>query len=165
MAISTLKGVNKWTELASSTISGTPTSVSFTSISSIYSKLLINWQKVLMDSTPATVGIRFNNDSGSNYAFTYSYFSSNIYYLTGNGDDTRIGTGQFDQVNESTGFLLIENANDIYKKITYANNNGSATNLAFQGQGNWINATAIDRIDLVSTANFGSGTVKLYGSN
>jgi hypothetical protein len=158
-----------WTELATSTISGNPSSVSFTSVSTSYSRLLLSWVDIYPNSTDViNLQVRLNNDTASNY----SHASNNVTAYIGNGNaDSIIVSNDVGQSSaRSSGFLLITGANDIWKTMTFTNNFngvGSSRGVGAQdGTAQWHSATAINRLDLfISTSSFAGGTVKLYGAN
>lgn len=166
MAISTLQGQKKWVELGTSTISGNPASVSFTSISTLYSDLLLSWNDILLNTSSDNVGIRINNDTGTNYSYVHNNGFGG-YNVHSNGDYNRISLRAFLTNYPSSGYLLIEGANDIYKTITFNSIVDDATgNGAFYGVAQWFDATAINRLDFFPTNNtLKSGSLKLYGRN
>jgi hypothetical protein len=145
MAISQLNVVQKWTELAtSSPTSGT--SVSFTSIPEYKDYRFEIFG--LTNNNGEEYRFRFNNDTGSNYA----YFIS----LGANSE----GTTNI-QFPKKSGIVTILDANGISKTVTGWNPTvGQIFAL-------WNNQTAINRIDIftASTGTFTAGTIKLYGRN
>jgi len=157
-----------WTQLATSSPSSVAT-VSFTSISTNYSKLLVTW-KGLQLNADQVCQTRFNNDTGNNYAYQYQSIPSGLSYPTFSSSSSGLASSiQLVSLPASTytsGSLLISGANDIYKTITYFSNSSNAVYVSNQGQGQWFSATAINRIDLfVSSTLFVAGTITLYGSN
>lgn len=166
MAISRLGGGAKWTELASSTISAGATSISFTSISSNFKQLLVSWIDILASSGGAqSFYCRFNNDTNTNYAYTSIKPYSGGY--SSNGNNSLIQLNSIHSSYESSGFISINDANDIYKKIEYNNFGNSVVDIsAYQGIANWYDTSAINQIDLFVLSNsMASGTIKLYGRN
>lgn len=167
MAISTLQGQKKWVELGTSTISGNPASVSFTSISTLYSDLLLSWNDILLNTSSDIVGIRINNDTGTNYSYVHNNGYGG-YNVNSDGDYNRIPLRAFETTNyPSSGYLLIEGANDIYKTITFNSFINTLTgNGAYYGVAQWFDATAINRLDFFPNTNtLKSGSLKLYGRN
>lgn len=166
MAISTLQGQKKWVQLGTSTISGNPASVSFTSISTLYSDLLLSWNDILLNTSSDNVGIRINNDTGTNYSYVHNN-GYNGYNVDANGDYNRISLRNFETITPSSGYLLIEGANDIYKTITFNSIIDDVTsNGAYYGVAQWFDETAINRLDFFPNTNtLKSGSLKLYGRN
>ncbi len=153
--------------IATTTLSSTATTVSFTSISGAYTDL------VLITSIKASGGdtnqfMRFNSDTGSNYS------STNVY-----GDGTSaLSTRQssVDKINAVlSGYLTTgENAPGIYHIMNYSNTTTYKTMLSrfnhsavvVQAEVSlWRSTSAITAIEIFTTPNsFASGsTFTLYG--
>lgn len=157
MAISTLQGQNKWVELASSS----PTSGSTVTFSSLtqYKNYKISYFNVDTSSASVIFTLRFNNDSGSNYAFVNN---ANQGGVSGSGVQTFIELNRSSQ-NDNTGEIFIQDANELIKDITFWHSSSTAVN---EGYAYWNSQSVIDRIDLILTnATFSSGTIKVYGRN
>lgn len=145
MAISKLGGADKWVELATSS----PTSGSTVTFSSLpsYKDYRIEWFG-LTNNLAQPFAVRFNNDSGTNYAYwrsdqSDSAASAQIY-----------GTSEQMQVD-------VLDADSISKTIQgWGGTEGEI-------KGFWNNQTAINRIDIIaaSSATYTAGTIKIYGRN
>lgn len=152
-----------WTQLATSSPTSGST-VSFTSISA-YSNLLVSWEDLVGNAAGTGIFIRFNNDSGSNYSWIYTTSSGSV---TASSNSTYISLATLWQgAALSSGYMLINGANDIYKTITYSSQGDLASYMiARSGDAQWFNSATINRIDcILDSATFTSGTIKLYGKN
>lgn len=145
MAISKLGGAGKWVELATSS----PTSGSTVTFSSLpsYKDYRIEWFG-LTNSIGQPFAVRFNNDSGSNYAYwrTDQNDSAATAQIYGSGSQIQI---------------TILDADSVSKTIQgFGGSDGEI-------YGFWNNQTAIDRIDIIaaSSATYTAGTIKIYGRN
>lgn len=145
MAISKLGGANKWVELATSS----PTSGSTVTFSSLpsYKDYRIEWFG-LTNSGGQPFAVRFNNDSGTNYA-----------YWRSDQNDSAASA----QIFGSSAQMQIDvlDADSISKTIEgWGGTEGEI-------KGFWNNQTAIDRIDIIaaSSATYTAGTIKIYGRN
>lgn len=157
--------------IATITVSGSPTSVSFTSISGNYTDLVIvcSVQSNQTGSSSNGMRIRYNDDTGSNYSYTEIY-----------GDGTTAGSGRLSnstywdggvisQVSATSPALNIINimnySNTTTHKTAISRNNfaGSTTGSMV---GLWRSTSAITKItlyrDLTNTLKDGS-TFTLYG--
>lgn len=145
MAISKLGGANKWVELATSS----PTSGSTVTFSSLpsYKDYRIEWFG-LTNSGGQPFAVRFNNDSGSNYAYLRSGQSSSAASAQIYGSGSQIQVTIFD-------------ADSISKTIEgWGGTEGEI-------KGFWNNQTAINRIDIIvpGSYTYTAGTIKIYGRN
>lgn len=143
MAINRLGGVSKWVELGSSSPT-TGTSVSFTSLPE-YREYAIQVYKINSPSGTATVlTVRLNNDTGTNY----------------NRDATALEACPFSSNN--AGFqMVITGANELYKNIEVKPFDGTSTSI----RNMWHSSATINRIDILSSATFSAGTIKIFGRN
>ncbi len=157
-----------YTPLARTTLTSTQSSISFTSISSAYTDLVL--VVTLKGSVEGFAPrIRFNNDTGNNYSWTR---------LSGNGstassgrvnNTSNISLGSTANVYGADGFMAIAHIQNyantnIYKTAIDRGNN--ATDGAEAIVGLWRDTSAINRVDVVNTssANFNIGcTATLYG--
>lgn len=153
--------------IASTTLASTSTTITFSSISSSYTDL------VLVIAATNTGGnadlfMRLNNDTGTNYS--YNWFSG-----TGSSATSgRVGT----TANVRMGYYALPQSTFQYNSIThilsYTDTNSYTTwmtraNAASAGadmlSGTWRNDSAVNRIDIIAnTGAFGVGsTFSLYG--
>lgn len=145
MAISKLGGSNQWVQLATSSPTSGST-VTFSSLAS-YTDYRIEWFD-LANSGGQPFAIRFNNDSGTNYAYWRSDQNDSAASAQVVGSTSQIQITIFD-------------ADSVSKTIDgFGGSEGEVK--AF-----WNNQTAINRIDIIalSGATYTAGTIKIYGRN
>lgn len=165
-------GNRKWTEIATSTPANTTATLSFTSIPTTYYYLLIRFDQLLTNGDTSPL-IRFNSDTGNNYA-SYNMDSGSSNSVNGAKllpypRTTGINIGIWNQSSSyNSGKILIEGANDIWKEISYTNIPTVAAGYgSFKSTGQWTGTAAITQIDIpVGGGTYsGSGTFRLLGSN
>jgi hypothetical protein len=156
--------------IATTTLGTAGTTITFTSIPSTYTDLKL----VLSVSSFSTANepiLRFNNDSGANYAWTR---------MIGTGSSrtsnriTGIGYLGFDQATSATGkpllfsYDIFSYASSIFKPSSYfaANNIGVDGGYVMNSVGIWRSTATINRVDLalINGGNYNIGTMAtLYG--
>jgi hypothetical protein len=152
-----------YTLISSQTLGSAAASVTFSSIPSTYTDLMLVIAANAGGSTSAAM--RFNADSGTNYSDTILEGSGTVvssYIETGT---TSIWAGSF--YNTTTPTLAIHNIMDYSNATTYktcvSRINYAAGYVAAE-VGLWRNTTAITSVTLATGANFSTGsTFKLYG--
>ena len=157
-----------YSTIATNTVSGSSTnSVSFTSIPSTYTDLVLIVNSSRTTSGVGNIYLRYNNDSGSNYSATRVYGdgsavgsfrqTSTIWAIGGNQTDTMT----------TTIFHIMNYANTTtYKTMMsrYASTGSGDSTSA--GVALWQSTAAINRVDCLLTAStyFTAGsTLTLYG--
>lgn len=161
MTISSLTGLsNKWIEIASSSpTSGT--TVSFTSVPE-YKDLYVLAYGVNNGGTATALTIRLNNDTGNNYSRNVLSFSSSITQMVVTNSPNSSSLYGTPVSSSPTAFsMLIEGSNSPLKKITGVPYDG----YGFETNGAWHSADVINRVDVISSATFSAGTIKLFGRN
>jgi hypothetical protein len=156
--------------IASATPSGS--SVSFTSIPSTYTHLQIRY--LARDNASGTLrdmNLRFNNDTGSNYAFHFLRGSGSVVGISGAASFSSIQandvlTGATSTANiYGVGIIDIHDYASTTKNTTvrwFSGNDQNGSGYASLSSGLYINTAAVDRIDI--TQNFAAGTIfALYG--
>jgi hypothetical protein len=156
---------------------GGTSSISFTSIPSTYKHLQIRYlaRCSRTDYTIATMFIRFNTDSSSNYAGHSVYGNGTAAYSYGNGGQTFGYAGAVSGANSAANTF----AGGVIDILDYANTNKYKTTRSFNGvsinasgdevglqSGLWQSTSAVNRIDLTleTSANFNQYTsFSLYG--
>ena len=156
-----------YTPIATQTLGSSASTVTFSSIPSTYTDLIIIYSGT---TTSANKDVRFtvNNDTGTNYSFTY--------LMGGNGTATsgrlpnasNFATYQLVGTVSNPATLIINLQNyantTTYKTAIYRISDAGAEVGAFAGL--WRSTSAINRIDFATTggASFVSGsTFTLYG--
>jgi len=151
--------------IATTTLSSTQTTVTFSSISSAYTDLRVVC--VAKDTAGGTAQIRFNNDTGANYSYTFIYG-------TGSSATSALATGTtFIAVSQANATELCMWAVDIFSyagstrktclSFSASDQNGSGRTSQYVGL--WRSTSAINRIDIITNGSgFASGgTFTLYG--
>lgn len=152
--------------IASQTLSSAATSVSFTSIPSTFTDIIILSHEPSASTTNSCY-LRFNNDSGSNYSDTWIYGTGSSALSIRNSSKTGIFAGG-SLANLVRQFHIMSYASTNVYKTSLLNYNStiSGNNSVVRSVGLWRSTSAIDRIDLVQVTSpgFASGsTFSLYG--
>ena len=146
--------------IATNTLTGTSTSVSFTSIPGTYTDLVL----VANGSFSAGSGIdtQFNSDTGTNYSRTRVYGDGTSALSGRSTDATAISSGYFGTSQSVTTIQIMNYANTTTYKTLLARGS-AASNQVVATVGLWRSTAAITSITL-SGGTFASGsTFTLYG--
>lgn len=179
---STGGGLTLITETSASALS----SLSFSSISSSYKQLLLVWTGVHHSATGSQFGIRFNNDSGTNYHIS-GFQASGTTYTTGGTDLTHLGGLGADiiyafgesctfngKAQDPMGMLLIDNyastskTKNVKWNVSYYDNTNGRYN-AVNTTSFYNSTSAISSIDIVRLSgsatftNANNTSIRLYG--
>jgi hypothetical protein len=158
---------NTYTELLKTTVVSSTPSVTFSSISSAYTDLVLVFSGTMTAS--ARIDLRVGNttlDTGSNYSNTEilgtgssatSYRYANGTTMQGPFDAFGTGTGQVD----ATFHFQNYSNTTTYKTVLGRSNSASNGTGAFVGL--WRSTSAINTISIIPTSNFATGTFSLYG--
>lgn len=161
---------NTYTQIASTTLGSSAASVTFSSIPSTYTDLVIVSFAANTAVNANGMGIRFNSDTATNYSKTYLY---------GDGTSAVSGRGT-SQTNISISNLPISSSGAFATTVTNIQNYSNATtyktvlsrgggantgNLVIAYVGLWRSTAAISTIDLINdSGSFITGsTFNLYG--
>jgi hypothetical protein len=151
-----------YTPIQTYTASGSQSSITFSSIPSTYTDLIMVFAGTSASTSNLTM--QFNGDTASNYSVTRLY-----------GTGTAAGSDrQSTQTGMNLGYVLGTGiTNDIYQVFNYANTTtyktaiGRSNNTgdsAQAGVGLWRSTAAITSITIVASGNFSSAsTFTLYG--
>ena len=160
-------------------------SLSFSSIPSTYKHLLLTWNGVYHSTSGTVFNVRFNNNSGSVYAYRTNYSENSSFTETssngasqfqGSGSQAPFGreTTLTDLMNRAYGSIFIEN----YASTTKLKNTqgrwswnwaGVASVKVFDYLGVFNDTTAITSVDIVRTGgtgtleNIANTSIRLYG--
>lgn len=168
------------TLLATSTVSAAD-GVSFTSISTSYTNLYMTWENVYFDSVgDKYYYLRFNNDSGSNYA-NYLFSAAGGADAAANSAVTSTyqnqyyaiitsATGAGSPLKNGYGFLNVRNYTNttVPKQFDYQNRSldNNTTHKFTNGGGVYSGTSAITQIDFIrNSTQVITGTFKLWGVN
>ena len=167
----TASGGGGMTLLASGSIGATGLTLS--SISGSYEQLFLK----LMDVVPSVstgMGLRFNSDTGGNYANFANFQSGSSYVTEASGTATRVGL-QYEvfrtSANGAVSTLLLNNYSDTigYKQYVaqsaFLDNPASRPTTVYR-VGSWLNEDAITSINFFADAGgsfISSGSYELWG--
>jgi len=153
------------------TATPTGTSVTFSSIPSTYQHLQLRFR--VWSNDFSVVGMRFNSDTGSNYAFHFLRGGGASTLAEGYANSNRIDLHAGQSINQnndtmSVGIVDIHDyasttKNKTSRTLWGKDNNGSGVILL--GSGLWMNTSAITSITLfLDTGSYQSpATISLYG--
>lgn len=158
-----------YTPIATTTLTGTATSYTFSSISSSYTDLILIFNGSLSSGSTDYFCLQFNGDTGSNYSYTGLYGTgsaagslrgtSTAYNYTG----LYFESGSYQNTNQ---IVNIQNySNTTTYKTTLARGNNAGLQLGAYA-GLWRNTAAINAVKCytLSGASFAIGsTFTLYG--
>jgi len=146
-----------WTLIATATPSAAST-VSFTSIPTTYTQLMILWDRVQI-STETRWNGRINNDSGANYTYTsqgYGGASSNVGDTKiGYNDNTSliVGATNTTNVRKGSGKILIERASSTDRKLFSYHSTNFNTSLGANGpmaaNGHYDGSAAVTQFEFI----------------
>jgi hypothetical protein len=157
---------NTYESIATTTLGSNQTSVTFSSIPSTYTDLIIVASTSLVAVGATNYLVTYNSDTGSNYSGTYLYGSGSA---TGSGRVT--STNNMDisyQPTTSIGnfiFQVFNYANTTTNKTSLSRSNNATSGGAYAYVGLWRSTAAITTISIAGgTNNIASGsTFSLYG--
>lgn len=158
--------------LVTTTISSNTTSITWSSISSAYTDLVIVASNVTSTAAGGTIYLQFNNDTGSNYSMVEMYGNGTSAASTRVSSTTVIPINYFTTTGTTqTGQISIAHimnySNTTTNKTVLARGN-NASDASYPGTeafvGLWRSTAAINRIDFSSNSKtWNAGTFTLYG--
>jgi hypothetical protein len=140
-------------KIATTTLGSTSSTVTFSSISSAYTDLVIVTS--IRGTTNQNQNVRFNNDTGSNYSNTYIEADANAAASGRRSNQTSLVDFGLLRTTASTFCVSIIQVNNYSNATTYktALMRGDLATTAVQvGVGLWRNTSAINRVDLIAAA-------------
>lgn len=151
--------------IATTTLSSATSNISFTSIPASYTDLkVVIYYSMASGSTAA---LRFNNNTGTNYAYKGLIGSTSVVAYGGTATGIRIPYSTQTNGWASAIFDVFNYTSSNYKMVLYTvNQPNTATGETAAGVGTWGVADAITRVDLFGngTVNFNIGTqATIYG--
>jgi hypothetical protein len=153
--------------IATQTLTSTVSTVVFSSIPQTYTDLELSVSS-LGDSATASVNVRFNSDSGSNYSVTRIYGNGSAAASNRYSSQTSLQIGDYQLQSGSEVPLYIckinSYSNSTTNKTTLSRSNTTSYWVSFQC-GLWRNTAAINSITFVmGSGSFISGSVfTIYG--
>ena len=150
--------------------SNTPTGVSTYTFSGLggYSKYRILIPTIKCATSTDTLSVRFNSDSGNNYAYGYSaIFPSAPYLDSASSVGTGISIGNIDTTLNSMLQLDVDNALLSAPKFISGIHNSELNAINKQITAQYITSSALTSITVFTSIghNFTSGTIYLFGAN
>jgi hypothetical protein len=153
-----------YTPIATQTLGSAAASVTFSSITSTYTDLLIVGSGTAGSSVSFT--LQFNGDTGSNYSVTFLYGDGSSAVSGRASSQTSIsGMGRLSTV-ESSSIINIQNYSNTTTNKTVIGRGGAANSLTIASVGLWRNTAAITSVVLriEGGGNISAGTtLTLYG--
>jgi hypothetical protein len=159
--------LNTYVPLATTTAAGGETSITFSSISSSYTDLILSCSVTC--SLTQTLYIRFNGDIAGNYSSTYVYGTGTTSASGRMSNDSKILLGSVNNGMSSTNFSVvnasIQNYSSTSTKKTILSRQSLASAEVNMSTGTWHNTSAITSMTIIpSGGSFGAGsTFSLYG--
>ncbi len=154
---------NTYTPLANVTLGGSDASITFSSIPATYRDLILVINATA-NSNVATIGLRFNADSGNNYTYVSMAGSgSSASSSTNTQSVALIGYTNSTSPWVNKAQIMDYSATDKHKTVLSRDDNAAANVGAVANR--WANTAAITSIEVNAAVNsFASGTtIALYG--
>jgi hypothetical protein len=155
-----------YTLISSNTLGSAASSITFSSIPSTYTDLVLVCSGKMVSGSANNNLLRFNSDSGSNYSRTYLYGDGSSAFSGRTTSTTSLQFPYFDSTNFN---ITIVNIMDYANTTTYKtalSRNCQPAETATAEVGLWRSTAAITSITVTrySTVDFATGsTFKLYG--
>lgn len=151
-----------YTALATRTLTGTATTITFSSIPATYRDLILVIEGTYSTGT-GNASIRFNGDTGSNYPYIFMLGGASG-ASSGQSTTTSLLTGGFNSaVRNNVVFHIMDySATDKHKTVLNRMNEAGITTYAWFGR--WANTSAVTTIAVSGTNPYAIGsTFSLYG--
>ena len=160
--------------IASQTGTGSSSTITFSSIPQTFTHLQIRaFARGTAASTWDGMTVRFNSDSGSNYAQHYIYGNGGSAVSNGQASQTSAYVGSTVAGGNQTAGLfgvaitdILDYANTSKYKVTRTLNGVDANGSGYVeiDSGLWMNTAAISSITIILTSNYATGSrIDLYG--
>jgi hypothetical protein len=152
---------NTYIALDKVTVGTAASTVTFSSIPSTYTDLVVVFSGI--GTTTDFFSIRFNGDTGSNYALTDLYGNGSAAFSSRQTSQTKISRNEC--VNQSNAIINISNYSSTAVYKTTLSRSNSASDGTFAVAGLWRSTAAINSISLIHDgSSFATGsTFSLYG--
>jgi hypothetical protein len=152
---------NTYEKIATTTLGSATANVTFSSISSTYTDLVIIFQGTGVSAS--TLTYQFNSDTNTNYSDTYMFGDGTVGSGRHSNESYILGTGvNTSQCMQIINIMNYSNTTTYKTTLLRGNANGVGATAAFVGL--WRNTAAITSIRLSLSTNFASGsTFTLYG--
>jgi hypothetical protein len=150
--------------IATQTLGSATASVTFSSIPSTYTDLVIVVNGT-MSASENSLGMRVNGDTGSNYSSTAIYGDGVSAASLRQVNDTKMYLGRATSVNNSTSLIYVQNYSNTTTNKTVLSR-GNSTAIVMGTVSLWRSTAAITSITIsdYASSNFNTGsTFTLYG--
>ena len=161
--------MSTYTLISSQVLSGSAASITFSSIPSTYTDLVLKMSVNLVGGS-STLSITFNSDSGTNYSGTMVYGTGSSAFSSVSSNQTYFGNWlnvSNSGIYPSTEIYIPSYTAAQNKPFSIANVNEANTTAVTWTQANaqlWRNTAAINRIDITSGLSLATGSsFYLYG--
>lgn len=154
---------NTYVALQKTTLNGSSSSITFSSIPSTYTDLIIIFNGA---GSTANLFMQFNGDTGSNYSYTRMYGNGSSAGSDRGTSATGIAIGYVLSTGITNNILQVQNYSNTTTYKTAIGRADNANDSAQTGVGLWRSTSAINSITLFNgtSSNFTSGsTFSLYG--
>lgn len=163
----------QWSELATTTISGTTTTISSLPPKD---KLIIEFQNVQPSAAAADYSIRINGDTGTNYNYLGGYFA--VYTaapdfrpntMANSNNQLYVGKSSSASPNLTfNGFIVLsgcKTANPKLGQVHTVAHYGSGTNAqSYVGRFCWNNTATINSVSIIGSVSLNSGEFRIWGA-
>jgi hypothetical protein len=152
-----------YTPIATNTLTSSTATVTFSSISGVYTDLII---ALSAQDTGDTFSLRFNSDTGSNYSRTRLLGNGSVASSVSQANTTFITSNYVGAPPSgfSTSLVNINNYSNSTTFKTVLTRSGAASSGVSETVGLWRNTAAITSISILAGSNFEVGsTFTLYG--
>jgi hypothetical protein len=152
--------------IATTTLGSTQTSVTFSSIPSTYTDIILVSSAAATTSTGQGYGVQFNSDTGSNYSKTFLYGNGSSAVSGRASNQTNISISNFDASGTPNPTIAhIQNYANTTTYKTVISRGGGVANFTIAYVGLWRSTSAITSMTLIiDSSTFTSGSVfTLYG--
>lgn len=153
-----------YTPIATQTLTGATGSVSFASIPSTYTDLILTIEGTVQSN--CGIQLRFNSDSGSNYSFTRMTGDGSSASSDRSSNATFMELGYYVTTIRNMNIVQIMNySNSTTYKTVLNRANAQSVNIGAQAYAElWRSTSAINSITINASGNLASGsTLTLYG--
>lgn len=154
-----------YTPIATTTLTGSSNTLTFTSIAGTYTDLIIA-SAASMPSTDDAFLVQFNSDTGTNYSTTFLYGNGSAAVSGRASSATSTIQGRAGNATFGTSYIQFQNYSNTTTYKTVLSRGGSASGLVVAYVGLWRSTAAITSIKLTSESgnNFSNGSMfTLYG--
>jgi hypothetical protein len=154
--------------IATTTLSSTASSITFSSISSAYTDLRLVWCGKAASGLEMTFGLTYNGDTATNYSYTIIYGTGVSALSYRASSTTKISATDSGNIKPNGGLITFDiesYAGSTFKTSLHStSNDNNGSGFLEQGVGLWRSTSAITSITITSNNAMAIGTTAtLYG--